>query len=82
DALREDEPVLDAIEAACRTQGVPTEAILRENGPGQYEINLRHVADACRAADHAILLKRTVRAIARDHGRLASFMAKPLAGQS
>ena len=82
DALREAEAVIDAIEDACRVQGVPTETVLRENGPGQYEINLRHVADACLAADHAILLKRIVRAVARRHGRTATFMAKPLAGQA
>lgn len=82
DALREAEAVIGAIEDACRVQGVPTETVLRENGPGQYEINLRHVADACLAADHAILLKRIVRAVARRHGKQASFMAKPLAGQS
>jgi glutamine synthetase len=82
DALGEVAPVIDAIEDACRVQGVPTETVLRENGPGQYEINLRHVADPLVAADHAILLKRIVRAVARRHGKLASFMAKPLAAQS
>ena len=82
DALREVEPVLDAIEAACRAQGVPAETMLRENGPGQYEINLRHVGDALAAADHAILLKRIVRAVARRHGRIATFMAKPFGDQS
>lgn len=82
DALRAVEPVLDAIDAACRAQGVPAETMLRENGPSQYEVNLRHVADARAAADHAILLKRIVRAVARRHGRHATFMAKPLGDQS
>lgn len=82
DALRGIAPVLDAIEAACRVQGVPSETMLRENGPGQYEINLRHVADAVAAADHAILLKRIVRAVARRHGHVATFMAKPFGRQA
>lgn len=82
DALRAIEPLLDAIESACRAQGVPAETMLRENGPGQYEVNLRHVADPVAAADHAILLKRVVRATARRHGRLATFMAKPLGRQA
>lgn len=82
DALRSVEPILDAIEDACRVQGVPAETMLRENGPGQYEINLRHVADAIAAADHAILLKRIVRATARRHGKTATFMAKPFGTQA
>ncbi len=82
DALRDAAPLIDAIEDAARVQGVPTETILRENGPGQYEINLRHVADPLRAADHAVLLKRIVRSVARAHGWTATFMAKPVAGQS
>lgn len=82
DALRSVEPVLDAIEDACRAQGVPAETIQREYGPGQYEINLRHVRDACLAGDHAILLKRIVRGTARRHGRIATFMAKPFGAQA
>ena len=82
DALRSVEPLLDAIESACRVQGVPAETMSRENGPGQYEINLRHVADACTAADHAILFKRIVRATAARHGKLATFMVKPFGTQS
>ena len=82
DALRAVEPILDAIEDACRVQGVPVETMLRENGPGQYEINLRHVTDALAAADHAILLKRIVRATARRHGLTATFMAKPFGDHS
>lgn len=75
-------PLLDAIADACRAQGVPVDTMLRENGPGQYEVNLRHVADPCQAADHAVLLKRIVRAVARRHGRIATFMAKPFGDQA
>jgi glutamine synthetase len=82
DALRAVAPMLDAIEAACRVQGVPSETMLRENGPGQYEVNLRHLGDARLAADHAILLKRIVRAVATRHKHIATFMAKPFGDQS
>lgn len=75
--LRQHEALFDDIAAACAIQNVPAEAIIRENGAGQYEINLVHVADACLAADHAILLKRIVKGTAQRHGLLASFMAKP-----
>ena len=38
--------------------------------------------DAVAACDDAILLKRAIKAIAQQQGALASFMAKPLAGQA
>ena len=50
---------------------------MRENGPGQYEVNLNHVPDPLQAADHAFLLKRIVKGVARQHGLDATFMAKP-----
>jgi glutamine synthetase len=51
--------------------------IMSEGSPGQCEINLHHVADAEKACDHALLLRRLVRAIALNHGMAATFMAKP-----
>ena len=63
-------------------QGVPSETAISEFAPGQYELTLHHRADALRAADEAILWKRLVRGTAARHGWHASFMAKPLAGQS
>lgn len=77
DVLAEHEAFLNEVVAACRAQRLPSEAILHENSPGQFEINLEHVADPCLAADHAILLKRVVKAVARRHGMRACFMAKP-----
>ncbi len=75
--LDEVNDVLTAIRDACRAQGLPTDTIIVEFGPGQFEVNLNHVADPLLAADHAVLLKRTVRAVARRHGLHATFMAKP-----
>ena len=71
------EPVLADIFAACELQNLPADTVVRENGPGQYEVNLKHVADALSAADHAFLLKRIVKGVARRHGWDATFMAKP-----
>ena len=65
------------VHAACREQGVPAETAIAENGVGQFEINLGHVADALHAADDAVLFKRIVKGIARRHGFAACFMAKP-----
>ena len=68
--------LVDAAEY-CEIQGIPAEAASKEYAPGQYEINLQYVADAVTACDHAVMLKRAVKAAARRHGLVATFMAKP-----
>jgi glutamine synthetase len=50
---------------------------MKESGPGQFEINLKHRADAVAAALDALLLKRAVKAAAKAHDLDATFMAKP-----
>lgn len=77
EALHEHAALFDALEAACHAQGLPADTLLSEAGPGQFELNLVHRADALAAADDAILLKRIVKAVARNHGLDATFMAKP-----
>jgi len=74
--------VLTDINRACDMQGVPADTTISENGPGQYEINLVHVADALMAADQATLLKRVIKGVARQHGMEATFMAKPYGDRS
>jgi len=74
--------VLNEIPRACAAQGIPADTTISENGPGQHEINLNHVADALAAADYAVLLKRAVRGVARNNGMDATFMAKPWADKS
>ncbi|MCB1884592.1 MAG: glutamine synthetase [Geminicoccaceae bacterium] len=80
--LDEAEEVLDLIESWCEAQDLPYKGVLTEYGPGQFEVNLGHVADAVRAADEAAMLKRLVKAAARQAGSRATFMAKPFAGES
>lgn len=75
-------PVIDAFHAACTAQGVPVTTIIKEYGPGQYEINLAHLADPIAAADHAALLRRAVTGVARAQGMEATFMAKPYGAES
>lgn len=77
DALSEQEAFMNDLLRACRTQGLPDEAVLHENSPGQFEVNLTYRPDALVAADQAVLLKRAVKAVARQHGMRACFMAKP-----
>ena len=73
------DPFLAELYAVCKAQNIPVGATLKEFSPGQFEINLHHVANAELAADHAVLLKRAVKAVAKKHGLGASFMAKPFA---
>lgn len=76
------EAFLNDVEAACQAQDIPADTATSEYGPGQYEINLHHVADPVQACDHAFLLKRLIKGVARRHGMIASFMAKPFAEQA
>ena len=82
DELDAMDAVFSEIDRACRAQGVPADTVIAEQSDGQYEVNLTHVDDPLAAADHAILLKRTIKAVARRHGLLASFMAKPFGDEA
>jgi glutamine synthetase len=68
---------LGDLEAFCRTQGIPASIVTSEMAASQFEINLQHVNSPVAAADHAVLLRRAVRAAAERHGMRASFMPKP-----
>ena len=82
EALEEYAEILTAITDACALQGVPASIASGEFAPGQFELNLTHVADAMAAADHACLLRRTVRAVARTFGMEATFLSKPFLEES
>ncbi len=82
DRLGEIEPFLERVAAACEAQDIPAKGVMAEFAPGQFEVNLRHVRDPVRAADHALLLKRCVKAAALECGFRACFMAKPFAESS
>ncbi len=69
--------VVRDVAAAAMLQHVPASTAIAENSPGQFEINLHHDADAVRACDHAVLLRRIIKSVAPKHGFSASFMAKP-----
>ena len=65
DDLFEVEGFLDDVYDWCALQNVPAEAAISEYSPGQFEINLHHVDDAVLACDHAVMLKRIIKAAAR-----------------
>jgi glutamine synthetase len=82
EAVEETSEFLSRVAAAAAIQQLPVCGAVAEYGIGQYEVNLRHVADPLLAADHAVLLKRLVRGVARELGVEATFMAKPFAAQA
>ncbi|AXK75352.1 MULTISPECIES: glutamine synthetase family protein [Mycobacteriaceae] len=74
------DPVLsdlyDTLGAFTRLEGIQS-----EYGPGQVEANLVYT-DALEAADDSARLKYAAKEVARRHGTLASFMAKPFTEHS
>ena len=75
------EPVIQDIIAALTDQGLTVELSHPELGWGQQELSIRH-APAVRAADHQITYRQTVRAVAAQHGLVASLAPKPFADQA
>ncbi|MFI7137291.1 glutamine synthetase [Streptomyces massasporeus] len=58
--------------AACTAQGVDVEQVHPEYAAGQFEISVGAV-DPVAAADRSVLVRQTVRAVARRHGLRVSF---------
>ncbi len=77
DELDELEALFSDIYVVCERQNIEVEATTSENGPGQFEINLKYTNDPLKAADDAVFFKRLAKGIARRHGYAATFMAKP-----
>jgi glutamine synthetase len=77
--LWECDQFIDDVRSACDAQAVPLTAVHAEFSAGQWEINTHHTGDPVLACDHAALLKRIVKGVARRHGLAACFMAKPFA---
>ena len=77
EAVEDNGPFLARVNEAAAVVGLPVCGCVAEYGIGQYEVNLRHVADPLLAADQAVLLKRLVKGVARSMGMEATFMAKP-----
>ncbi len=73
---------ISELEEVCKIQQIPLSGTTSEYAEGQFEINLKHSDNILQACDQAILLRRAVRHVALKRGSLATFMAKPLAGES
>ena len=63
------------------SQNLCTQTIIKEVGVSQFELNLNH-NDALTVADETAKFKRIIREVARKHGAIASFMAKPMANDA
>ncbi|MBO0730989.1 MAG: type I glutamate--ammonia ligase [Acidimicrobiaceae bacterium] len=59
--------------------GIPVEYSQHEDAPSQHEIDLRYT-DALTMADTVMTVRMVVKEIAAQHGVMATFMPKPLAG--
>lgn len=68
---------LAEVSQAAQMQDIPVSTAIAEYAPGQFEVNLHHQPDPLTACDHAILLKRIIKNVARKHEMEATFMAKP-----
>jgi glutamine synthetase len=77
DSLRNRAAMLEDLRRACELQQLPYDGVVKESGPSQYEINMRHVASPLLAARQILLMKRLIKGVAHRHGLTASFMAKP-----
>lgn len=75
--LRGQSELFAEIRSAAIAQGLPIDTIIKEAAPGQFEVNLKHRADAMAAADDTVLLRRLINECAHKYGLRATFMAKP-----
>src|SRR5258706_2596243 len=75
------EPVIQDIITALTDKGLTVELSHPELGWGQQELSIRH-APAVQAADNQITYRQTVRAVASQHGMVASLAPKPWADQA
>lgn len=80
EAMNEYEDIIDHIYDDCELMGLDIDTMIHEMGAAQLEVNFIH-GDPLKLADQVFLFKRTVRAVAKQHGVYATFMANPMAGQ-
>jgi glutamine synthetase len=75
------EPVIQDIITALTDQGLTVELSHPELGHGQQELSVRHAA-AVTSADNQVTYRQTVRAVAAQHGMVATLAPKPWADQA
>ena len=76
-AMQDYRPFLEHLQKEAKNLALPLSGLSKESSTGQFEANLWHHGDLCRLGDETLLMKRMIKHIARQHGFLACFMAKP-----
>ena len=82
EAMDDVSELMHDIRDAAEIQNLAVDTLIKEAGQSQYEINLLHCDNALQAADHALMLRRVIKGVAKSHGLSASFMAKPFGDQA
>ncbi|MEG8099249.1 glutamine synthetase family protein [Candidatus Liberibacter brunswickensis] len=75
--INEFDEIIDDIWKFSEKQGLEIDTLIHEEGPAQFEINIRH-GNPLKLADQVFLFKRTIREAAFKHDIYATFMAKPM----
>ncbi len=81
DAIDDFDAFFEELYEFSEVQNIKIDTIIHEEGPCQFELNLRHT-DAVTVADQLFLFKRLCRHVARRNGIFVTFMAKPYAEES
>ncbi len=81
DAIDEFDKLFEELYQFCDIQHIDLETLIHEDGPCQFEVNIRH-GEAMSVADQLFLFKRLARQVAKRHGMFVTFMAKPYADES
>lgn len=70
-------PFTDKLIGCLNVQGIETDGLSSEYGRGQFEVNLKHVSDPVLACDQTMLLKHSLKTLAKSFDLNATFMAVP-----
>ena len=81
DAIDEFDDFFEELYDFAEAQNIDIDTNIHEEGPCQFEINLKH-STALKVADQLFLFKRLARHAAKRHGFFVTFMAKPYAEES
>ncbi|MBW9142086.1 MAG: glutamine synthetase family protein [Candidatus Aramenus sp.] len=69
-------PVIEEVVKTLTNVGIDILRVIKEYGPGQYELDVAH-KDALRAADEFVIIKEVTKQVATKFGVEANFMPKP-----
>lgn len=69
-------PIILELSRLLNSNGIDILRVIKEYGPGQYELDIAH-KEALRSADEFIIVKQLAKYVATKHGVEANFMPKP-----